>query len=189
MPVNALTLKYKGLVHSIITDAEISDAFDPANPPQSLPQRIGFKALWDTGATGTVISENAVNQLNLTPTGSIWVQFGGSRELRNTYVINVYLPSSVVIIGLQATDYPTITGHDMIIGMDIMTKGDFSITNVNKKTCMSFRIPSINEIDYVLEINRAKYSGTGRNDPCPCGKTNENGIPIKYKKCHWAEYR
>ncbi len=26
----------------------------------------------------------------------------------------------------------------------------------------------------------------GRNDPCPCGKTKENGDPVKYKKCHGA---
>lgn len=29
------------------------------------------------------------------------------------------------------------------------------------------------------------YAGkSGRNDPCPCGARNENGKPVKYKKCH-----
>ncbi|MCL5435374.1 MAG: preprotein translocase subunit SecA [Patescibacteria group bacterium] len=29
----------------------------------------------------------------------------------------------------------------------------------------------------------------GRNDPCPCGKTDPNtGKPIKYKKCHYPQY-
>lgn len=23
----------------------------------------------------------------------------------------------------------------------------------------------------------------GRNDPCPCGKKNDSGVPLKYKKC------
>ncbi|MEK0338302.1 MAG: hypothetical protein QQN41_12795, partial [Nitrosopumilus sp.] len=101
----------------------------------------------------------------------------------------VYLPSSVVVIGVQATDYPTIIGHDIIIGMNIITQGDFSITNLNNQTWMSFRIPSLNATDYVQELNRIRYAKVGRNDPCPCGKTNERGAPIKFKKCHWTEYR
>ena len=28
-----------------------------------------------------------------------------------------------------------------------------------------------------------KRSEVGRNDPCPCGKKDENGKPLKYKKC------
>lgn len=28
-----------------------------------------------------------------------------------------------------------------------------------------------------------EYKKIGRNDPCPCGATDENGKPIKYKNC------
>ncbi len=28
----------------------------------------------------------------------------------------------------------------------------------------------------------------GRNDPCPCGKTNLEGNPLKYKKCHGSAF-
>lgn len=31
-----------------------------------------------------------------------------------------------------------------------------------------------------------KKQKVGRNDPCPCGATDENGKPIKYKRCHGA---
>jgi uncharacterized protein YecA (UPF0149 family) len=55
--------------------------------------------------------------------------------------------------------------------------GDFAVTNVNNQTCMTFRIPSIQEIDYVLEANRIKYAGISRNQPCPCGSGK------KFKKC------
>ncbi|HCC22092.1 TPA: preprotein translocase subunit SecA, partial [Candidatus Uhrbacteria bacterium] len=27
----------------------------------------------------------------------------------------------------------------------------------------------------------------GRNDPCPCGATKDDGTPVKYKKCHGKE--
>ena len=42
---------------------------------------------------------------------------------------------------------------DVIVGMGIITRGDFSITNVNGLTHMSFRIPSISIVDYVEEAN------------------------------------
>lgn len=35
---------------------------------------------------------------------------------------------------------------DIIIGMDVITKGDFSITNVNGKTEMIFRLPTSGHI-------------------------------------------
>ena len=28
------------------------------------------------------------------------------------------------------------------------------------------------------------YAGTGRNKPCPCGATKQDGQPIKFKRCH-----
>lgn len=33
--------------------------------------------------------------------------------------------------------------------MDIISKGDFAITNVDGKTVFSFRIPSVETIDFV----------------------------------------
>ena len=32
-----------------------------------------------------------------------------------------------------------------------------------------------------------QYKGgldVGRNQPCPCGKTREDGTPVKFKMCH-----
>ncbi len=40
-------------------------------------------------------------------------------------------------------------GMDILIGMDIITLGDFAITNYNNKTVFSFRFPSSEVIDFV----------------------------------------
>ena len=40
---------------------------------------------------------------------------------------------------------------DVLIGMDIISLGDFAITNVGGKTTFSFRFPSIAEIDFVKD--------------------------------------
>ena len=70
---------------------------------------------------------------------------------------------------------------DMLIGMDVITLGDFAVTNLNGKTMYSFRMPSMTEIDFTksshIEPIRNESQKTGRNDPCPCGSGK------KYKHC------
>jgi hypothetical protein len=47
---------------------------------------------------------------------------------------------------------------DVLIGMDIIGRGDFSVTCVGGKTCMSFRFPSKATIDYVAEGKAANLA-------------------------------
>lgn len=42
-------------------------------------------------------------------------------------------------------------GIDVLIGMDVISKNDFAISNYNGKTQFSFRIPSQNDVDYKAE--------------------------------------
>lgn len=40
-----------------------------------------------------------------------------------------------------------------------------------------------------FSVDRYIAQGVGRNDPCPCGSTNADGKPIKFKKCCMSEYQ
>ncbi len=83
------------------------------------------------------------------------------------------------VAAVQVTECPDIAGQfGAIIGMDVITLGDLSITNLNGQTWMTFRIPSYAATDYVEEWQRSVSAGVGRNDPCPCGSGR------KFKKCH-----
>lgn len=104
------------------------------------------------------------------------------------YVVNIQLPMGLEFVQLPVT-CNDLGDVDMLIGMDVISKGDFAVTNAEGATTFSFRIPSQNTIDYVAEENEAKLKvsnksnvGTlkkvGRNDPCPCGSGK------KYKHCH-----
>jgi uncharacterized protein YecA (UPF0149 family) len=67
--------------------------------------------------------------------------------------------------------------------MDIITLGDFAVTNFNGNTCMSFRVPSLHQIDYVEEANAfttpmVSNTKVSRNELCPCGSGK------KFKHCH-----
>ncbi len=184
----ALTIQSDRIANRVVSPVKLEAAYDPATPPDPLPSQLDTKALWDTGATKSVITKATVDQLHLTPTGTAIVNHAGGSSQTNTYLVNFLLPPNVRVVGVMVTECPQTSGDfGAIIGMDVICKGDFSITNCDNRTCMSFRIPSISRIDYVQEanrINRGEYAKVGRNDPCPCGKRNSKGKRIKYKDCH-----
>jgi preprotein translocase subunit SecA len=69
----------------------------------------------------------------------------------------------------------------MLIGMDIIARGDFAVTNYDGKTVFSFRMPSVEQIDFVEQLRKGQPARVppkvGRNAPCPCGSGK------KYKNC------
>ena len=100
--------------------------------------------------------------------------------LQNVYKINLSLPNNVLLNDVIVTEVPMISQADMLIGMSVINRGDFSVSNYNGKTILSFRIPSLADADYV-ELLRSQIPKTstkiGRNEPCPCGSGK------KYKQC------
>ena len=68
--------------------------------------------------------------------------------------------------------------------MDVITLGDFSITNHKGITCMSFRIPSSHEIDYVKNLN---YGITPIRSFRP-GKLGSNFTPPKKRESKSFEH-
>ena len=122
----------------------------------SLHRSEKFVCLWDTGATNTVITKTVIDGLNLQPSGRTEVRTVGEgsdfNEYEvNTYLVNLFLPNNVVVAAVPVSE-GGIAGADMLIGMDIITMGDFSITNCNGQSCWTFRMPSVEEIDFVKEI-------------------------------------
>jgi hypothetical protein len=179
MASQALTIKANGKLNRIITDVSVCEAFDTTAPPNPIPTLAPAKGLWDTGATRSVISQDLAATLGLRPSGTAQVLHGGGSSTSPTYLVNFLLPHGVGIVGVQVTEFPAKDpAFNVILGMDVICIGDFAVTNVSGQTWMSFRTPSSEAIDYVVQVNRSKYGGARPNDPCPCGSGK------KYKKCH-----
>lgn len=179
----AFTLKANGILNALKTDCGVGLPFDPSSGG-SMPQPIKVTGLWDTGATGSVISKKLVKSLNLTPTGKVNVFHANGSCIVNTYFVNLYLPNGVAFSFVTVNE-GDLNGMDLLIGMDIITKGDFSISNFDGKTCFSFRMPSMCEKDFVHDINHTpivKKKVPDRNDPCPCGSGR------KFKNCCIDKY-
>ena len=177
--VSAFTSKASGLLNVLQTEVSV---FQPI--PGQKPKVEKFAAIWDTGATSSVITPAVIKKLGLIASGKTNLHgVAGSKKDTDTYFVSFILPHRVRVDGVRVAEVPQIAGNaDMLIGMDIITLGDFSVTNVGGKTVFSFRTPSVRMIDYVDEINKSKSAKSvkkvGRNEPCPCGSGK------KYKYCH-----
>lgn len=170
---------YPGLVNVIITKVKIATAFDP-KATLSPPPHLEFNAIWDTGATNTAISQNVISQCGLIPTGMQRVT-NAHRETKpcNAFLVNIMLPQGVGVSEIRVTEGKFGDRIDALIGMDIIGRGDFAISNFNDKTTFSFRIPSMERVELKSSKIITQTRITGRNDLCPCGSGK------KYKKCHW----
>jgi hypothetical protein len=136
-------------------------------------------AIWDTGATGSVITSNVAKALGLIPTGMAQVHTANGMATQNTYTIHIGLPNKALIQDIIATEVNALSsGCDALIGMDVITLGDFSITNHNGVTCMSFRVPSSHEIDYV----KNPTYGITPITHIPPGHQGSNFTPPKKKR-------
>jgi hypothetical protein len=180
----ACTVTHTGRANLILSDVKLCSAYDPAKPPAVTPPFFDIKAIWDTGASRSMITSATVSAMGLSPIGLANVNHAGGVEQKNTYLLNFVLPSNVTVYGVVAAECANIVGGvGALIGMDIICQGDFAITNVQGLTCMSFRIPSVVKIDYVVESNKYCYADVRRNGPCLCGKKDNHGNPLKFKNC------
>ena len=94
------------------------------------------------------------------------------------FYVNVTLPNNVEIIVLPVMS-GTPSGSDVVIGMDIISQGDFAVTNMNGKTKFSFSIPSQRDIDFVVEGRKAMLL---RNRSSPPKRTRERARSKRNKK-------
>ena len=158
-PTYGFTTKATGLRNALENQILISEVYDPAT---GLPEPVKrqYVAIWDTGATNTVVTKKVAQELNLRPSGRVSVQAVGAGDQvheyeTDTYLLNIHLPNNVVIFGIRVSE-GTIGGADVLLGMDIIAHGDFAITNYNGQTWWTFRVPSNEPIDFVEEIEQHK---------------------------------
>lgn len=155
--VLSFTSAFDGLSNVLSNFVLISQALNSL-PEQVNPKDCGakeYKAIWDTGATRTAISQKVADECGLKPIGVTLIHTAAGESKRNTYLVNVWLPNRVMIPNVTVAQCELID-TDVLIGMDIINRGDFAVTNKDGKTVFSFRIPSIECIDFVSKPFKPK---------------------------------
>jgi len=106
-------------------------------------------ALWDTGSGRSGVSKSLAKELCLTPVKNgddPKKNIGSAGEYTTIfYCLDIFLSENMKIYNVIVSDFADNKKFDILIGMDIITMGDFAITNDNGNTVFSFRIPTSNK--------------------------------------------
>ena len=144
--------RYTGIVKALMTPCAVSAASDPLEEKPE-PVAVRYQCLWDTGATISGITPRVATDLNLPTEALLPIRHAGGRsDAVPQHYVNIHLPNNVLMIGRAVAQLP-LTRFDVLVGMDIISQGDFAISNFGGRTTFTFRIPSVEEIDFVAEYD------------------------------------
>ena len=107
---------------------------------------MAVNALWDTGSTESLISEKIVKMIEpILNNKSKYVTRDVVIECE-TYAVSLSLSDEITFrdVLMKKADLSD-KNVDIIIGMDIISRGDFEIRNYNNLVEFAFRIPPRNE--------------------------------------------
>jgi hypothetical protein len=126
---------------------------------------VELNMLWDTGASLTFIKPRVKEQLKLRVFGtdySIHIAGIGGKVKADLTTLSICITNSLIIecLPVYVVDFPL--NYDMVIGMNIINMGDFSVCSTDMKTSFSFIIPPlpdrINYADIADALNNQKKS-------------------------------
>jgi predicted aspartyl protease len=141
-------VEYNSIKDSLKTNVTVSAVFSSV-PVKS---RV-ITALWDTGATHSVIDNKIAEILGLTPVDLGIISGVNSVSLANITLLHIYLPNNILVENHRVT-IADVKNGDMLIGMDIICRGDLMICNSGAKTSFSFVVPPFNDNpDWVEKSN------------------------------------
>jgi len=139
----AFTSWCNGISNKLISRARI----------KSETRSIEVDALWDTGAALTCISKEVPRALKISPIGRTRMSSATGITIQKTYCVDIILPNGIELPGICVVDSAIgKQGIGLLIGMDIISKGDFAVSNFNERTVFTFRCPAKREIDFVEEL-------------------------------------
>lgn len=113
-----------------------------------------YVAIWDTGATGTVITQKVIDDCGLVATGMTQMHGVSGTSIVETFLVNIYLPNRVAIPEMRVCIGDLGGTADILIGMNVISLGDFAITNPGGNTQFSFRVPGQADIDFVRDSKK-----------------------------------
>lgn len=145
--MGATTKRHQCVVDGVVTDCYVYSPSELAGGQKVKRVKI-TRSLWDTGSSTTLISKRVVDALCLTPIGESCISgYKQGVDILDAFLVHVGLPTGDIVTDVVVTEIDN-DDYDVVIGMDVISKGDLAITNKNERTTFSFRIPSEIEIDF-----------------------------------------
>lgn len=138
------------IVREVRTNAAVTGVAGYSDP-KALPAVVS--ALRDTGAWSSVITQKVVTALGLSPIDHVRACGVNGWYDAPVYIVDVTLPNKIKISNLLVS-LGTMTAADMLIGMDVISMGDFKLIN-DGKTSFSIRTPSEGDAPFVADTSES----------------------------------
>lgn len=150
-PYKAFTASADRKINVLISPIKIHLPISPAETREEIPVQVfDTHAIWDTGATSSVITRNVAQALNLAPIRMAEVHGVHGAETVPVYMVGVSLPNETGFRAVPVTECKALNGPaEVLVGMDIIGMGDFAVSNYHDKTQFTFRLPSKENVCYV----------------------------------------
>ena len=100
-----------------------------------------IRAMWDTDSNATILSTKLVSELRPDHFGQGGMTGIGGQSEGDTYLMHVSLPTGDIIT-YQEVYEANLGDYDAIIGMDIITRGNFHLDCIKGETLFSFELPN-----------------------------------------------
>ena len=111
-------------------------------------------ALWDTGASMSAITPEIQDKLKVISVDKKIIAGVHSSKVVNVVYLTLELPNSVIKKNIRFAVCSITSKIGMILGMDIISLGDFALSNGNNQALISFAVPPFQEkIDFSKRQN------------------------------------
>ncbi|MBE3128143.1 MAG: hypothetical protein IMZ60_00480 [Actinobacteria bacterium] len=112
-----------------------------------------YSALWDTGASRSLVDKKVVKELDLKPIATTNLKHFSIKKQANIYSVDIIIfntagKKEMLVENLKVAEDEYL-GADLIIGLDLIVNYfDIAITNKDKIINFSIRCPSMQTIDF-----------------------------------------
>ncbi len=103
---------------------------------------LNLKALIDTGANGSCISRRIAEDCNLKKISFVKIRSIQGESILPVYEADIQLDNDTCFKNIAFTETAGSKHFDVIIGMDILSCGDFAFSSDNNGLVFSMRFPS-----------------------------------------------
>lgn len=101
---------------------------------------VSCSAIWDTGATNSMIAECIARKLMLKPIGRATVAGVHGVNSTNCYIVTVRFSNGVELKNIKASEASNTGGFGLLVGMDIIGKGVLHIDGTSDELNVVFEL-------------------------------------------------
>lgn len=133
--------------HAVVVDAKL---FISSSFIENSTVELNVRALIDTGANSSCVSSRIASACALCVEKYATLISMQGRTAVPMYKMDVVLGGGIRFNGVSALEFPGGSDFDAIIGMDVLTHGEFALSSDGSNLYFSMRVPpSGNVIDFV----------------------------------------